>query len=78
LFRSVQLAEIFQGQRMPSTYAVGMFIFLGLAGVASIGERVRIRRRRSAEQVGLMPWPPIFIFSLLLAAVFAGLWLRES
>lgn len=63
---------------MPSSYAVGMFIFLGLAGVASIGERLRIRRRRSAEQVGLMPWPPILIFSLLLASVFAGLWLRES
>ncbi|WP_176943469.1 hypothetical protein [Sphingomonas sp. YR710] len=55
-----------------------MFIFLGLAGIASIGERLRIRRRRSAEQVGLMPWAPILIFSLLLASVFAGLWLREN
>lgn len=63
---------------MPPSYALGVIIFLTLAGIALIGERLRIRRRRSAEQVGLVPWPLIFIFSLLLAAVFSGLWLRDS
>lgn len=60
---------------LPATFLPGL-AFAALAAWSWIADRRRMRRR-NLDDVGIMPWTGLFVWSLLPACVLLGLALRE-
>jgi len=56
--------------------AVIAVVAAGLALVAWLGDRRRIRRT-NPDAVGFMPWTSVFFFALFAACVLTGLAVRQ-
>jgi len=65
------------GFTVQSIYAYPAIFFLFLSGIAMLGDRLQIRRRKQApDKVGLIPWPLIMVLSLLVGVVLLAFWLK--
>ena len=61
---------------LSTTHAVAAGAALILAVVAWLGD-LRRMRRSNPDDVGFMPWTPVFFLALLAACVLLGLVARE-
>ena len=61
---------------LSTAHAVAGAVAVGLAVVAWLGDRRRMRRS-NPDDVGFMPWTGIFFVALLAACVLLGLAARE-
>lgn len=61
---------------LSTMHAVAGALAAGLALVAWLGDRRRMRRS-NPDDVGFMPWTAIFLAGLLAACVLLGLAVRE-